>query len=188
MFACEHEGVEPDLMVLGKGITGGYLPLAATLATEDIYRAFLGTFEEGRTFYHGHSYTANPLACAAALASLELFGRERTLERIEARISQLANGLSELHSHPHVGDIRQCGLIAGIELVADRQSRTRFPPTARVGTRVAREARQRGAILRPLGDTLVVMPPLSIRPDELDALLSALFESLAAVSLDLAEA
>lgn len=181
MFACEHEGVEPDLMALGKGISGGYLPLAATLATERIYRAFLGRIDEGRTFYHGHTYTGNPVACTAALASLDLFERDRTLTRLAPKISQLANGLERCRGLPLVGDVRQCGLIAGIELVGDRASRSAFPVAERVGGHIILEARRRGVILRPLGDVIVLMPPLAISEAELELLLDVVYESIATV-------
>jgi adenosylmethionine-8-amino-7-oxononanoate aminotransferase len=181
MFACEHEGVEPDLMALGKAISGGYLPLAATLATEEIYRAFLGRIDEGRTFYHGHTYTGNPVACSAALASLDLFERDQTLTRLAPRIAQLVRGLDRCRTLPLVGDIRQCGLIAGIELVSDRSTRTPFPVAARVGGQVILEARRRGVILRPLGDVIVLMPPLAISAAELELLLDVVYEAIASV-------
>jgi len=181
MFACEHEGVDPDLMALGKGISGGYLPLAATLATEEIYRAFLGPIDQGRTFYHGHTYTGNPLACAAGLASLDIFERERVLDHVSRSIEQLRAGLARFRELEHVGDVRQCGMIAGIELVRDRASRLPFPASERVGVQVIKEARARGVILRPLGDVIVLMPPLSISGDEMQILLDVTFDSIAAV-------
>jgi adenosylmethionine-8-amino-7-oxononanoate aminotransferase len=161
MFACEQEGVAPDLMCLAKGLTGGYLPLAATLATERIYEGFLGAFEQFRTFFHGHTYTGNPLACAAALATLAVFEQERTLERLQGKIALLGDLLAE-HVAPlaSVAEVRRRGFMVGIELAE-------FPVAARMGHRVTLEARARGAIVRPLGDTVVLMPPLSIAPDEL---------------------
>ena len=113
MFACEHEGVKPDLMAISKGLTGGYMPLAATLTTEAVYRQFLGRYEEFKTFFHGHSYTGNPLGCAIALANLEVFKRERTLEKLRPKIEVLRRLLKPISAHPHVGDVRQIGLIAG---------------------------------------------------------------------------
>ena len=181
MFACEHEGVTPDLMAVSKGITGGYLPLAATLATEKLYKGFLGDLKEGRTFFHGHTYTGNPLACAAALASLELFRKGKLLEEVRRRIHRLGNLLQDLYLIPQVGDIRTAGLIAGIELVADPEKRTPYPPEARTGHRVILEARKRGAILHPLGDTIVLMPPLSITEKELEKLVGITVESVKAV-------
>lgn len=162
MFACEREDVAPDLLCLGKGVTGGVLPLSATLATEEIFDAFLGPPEEHRTLYHGHSYTANPICAAAANASLEVFTEERTLERLQPKIELLAALLKPLADHPYVGDVRQRGFMAGIELVADRATKAEFPEALQVGARVARAARPLGAIIRPLGDVMVLMPPLAI--------------------------
>ena len=156
MFACEHEDVAPDLMCLAKGITGGYMPLAATLATERIYEGFLGEFEEFRTFFHGHTYTGNPLACAAALANLDVFEHENTIEKMQPKIELLRGILTKrIAGIPTVREVRQRGFMVGIEL-------TDFPLTARMGHHVTLEARKRGAIVRPLGDTIVLMPPLGI--------------------------
>ncbi|MBM2809269.1 MAG: bioA [Chloroflexi bacterium] len=182
MFACEQEGIEPDLMAIGKGLSGGYLPLAATLATEEIYRAFLGPIDSGRTFYHGHTYTGNPVACAAALASLDLFETERTLDKLQPRISQLTEGLRRLETLRHVGNVRQRGFMAGVELVRDVDSRQPFPAVERVGHRVCNEARARGLILRPLGNVIAVMPPLVISEAELSFLLDVVEESVRAVT------
>jgi adenosylmethionine-8-amino-7-oxononanoate aminotransferase len=173
MFACEREGVAPDIMALAKGLTGGYLPLAATLATEEVYRAFLGRYEDFKTFFHGHSYTANPLGCAAALATLSIFEREDVPARVSALSDVMARSLSILSLHRNVGDIRQKGLMAGIEIVAERESKERFAPERKVGQRVIRKARDRGFILRPLGDVIVLMPPLSSTEDEIEALVDA---------------
>jgi len=170
MFACEQEGVSPDLMCLAKGITGGYLPLAATLATAEIYRAFLGEFDEFKAFFHGHTYTGNPLAAAAGVASLEVFEKEEVIKSLPPKIEKLSSLLADLKDDPHVGDIRQRGLMAGIELVRDRETREPFPPGRRTGHRVILEARKRGVILRPLGDVLVLMPPLCIADEELEVL------------------
>jgi adenosylmethionine-8-amino-7-oxononanoate aminotransferase len=162
MFACEHEGVSPDLMCVAKGITGGYLPLAATFATQRIYDAFLGEPWEGRTFFHGHTYTGNPLACAAALASLDLFERNDLLADVRRKAAVLAELLEPVKALPHVGDVRQRGLMVGIELVADRATREPFDPRQRVGAAVCQRLRSHGVILRPLGDVLVLMPPLAM--------------------------
>ncbi len=170
MFACEHEEVSPDLLCLAKGITGGYLPLAATLATDEVYQAFLGGYEEFKTFFHGHTYTGNPLGAAVGLASLDIFAQDRVLEGLAAKIELLTRRLEKMAGQPHVGDIRQRGLMAGLELVADKGTREPFPPSQRLGHRVILAARQLGAILRPLGDVIVLMPPLCITPEELDAL------------------
>ncbi|MEA2393335.1 MAG: adenosylmethionine---8-amino-7-oxononanoate aminotransferase [Solirubrobacteraceae bacterium] len=176
MFACEQEDVAPDLMCVAKGLTGGYLPLAATLATERIYEGFLGRHEQLRTFFHGHTYTGNPLACAAALASLRVFEQERTLERLQPKIALLREALAEeVERLPSVREVRQRGFMVGIELQG-------FPLKARIGHRVTLEARARGAIVRPLGDTVVLMPPLSIEPDELRRLVEITGAAIAAAA------
>jgi adenosylmethionine-8-amino-7-oxononanoate aminotransferase len=175
MFACEHEGVSPDLLCVAKGLTGGYMPLAATLATEEIYEGFLGEFHEFRTFFHGHTYTGNPLACAAALATLDVFESERTLERLQPKIALLERLLAEVAELPAVREVRQRGFMVGIELEG-------FPLEARMGHRVTLEARGRGAIVRPLGDVVVLMPPLSIVESELRRLVSITAESIAAAT------
>ena len=174
MFACEHEGVTPDLFCIAKGLTGGYLPMAATLATDDIYQAFLGDNASGRTFYHGHTYGGNPLAAAAAMATLDVFEEERTLEHLPAKIVRLRELLAPLAEHPHVGDIRQCGLIAGIELVRDLATRESFPSAQRVGRRVCDVALRHGVLLRPLGDVIVVWPPLAISIEQLAEIVAAI--------------
>jgi adenosylmethionine-8-amino-7-oxononanoate transaminase len=181
MFACDHEGVTPDLMAVSKGLTGGYLPLAATLATEKIFEGFLGDARQRRSFCHGHTFTGNPLACAAALATLGIFDRERTLDRVQKTAHLFGNLLQDFYEIPSVGDVRLCGLIAGIELVADPRKKTPYPAEERRGHRVALEARRRGAILRPLGDVVVLMPPLAITPDELTRLVRIALESVEAV-------
>lgn len=168
MFACEREDVSPDLLCLAKGITGGYLPLAATLATGEIWRAFLGDYVESKTFYHGHTYGGNPLGAAVALASLDVFREERTLENLPQKIERLREHLTDMAELPHVGDVRQCGLIAAVELVADGESKRPFPAAERKGHKVCLEARRQGVFLRPLGDVIVIMPPLSISLAELD--------------------
>lgn len=172
MFACQHEQVTPDLMALSKGLTGGYLPLGATLATEDIYRAFLGEYAEWKTFFHGHSYTGNPLACAVALANLEVFRKERTLSRLQAKIRLLRRLLLPLARLAHVGDVRQRGLMVGIELVKDRATKEPYPLDKRTGHWVAMEARRLGLLLRPLGNVLVLMPPLSVSPKDLASMVA----------------
>lgn len=173
MFACEHEQVTPDLLCLAKGLTGGYLPMAATLATDEIWQAFLGRHEESKQFFHGHTYGGNPLAAAAALGSLEVFEAERVLERLPEKAARLAQHLDRLAQLPHVGNVRQRGLIAGIELVADRDSQASFDWRQRRGWRVCQHARKAGVLLRPLGDVIVVMPPLAISLDELDRIADA---------------
>ncbi len=181
MFACGKEGVTPDLLACAKGITGGYLPLAATLATEEVFSAFLGRFEEFRTFTHGHTYSGNALACAAARASLRLFEEGRVLERLQPKIALLSRLLERFRDHPNVGDIRRNGFIAGIELVADRATKAPFPAAARIGHKVCMAARPRGAILRPLGGVLVLFPALSMSEADLERLVSILYDSLCEV-------
>lgn len=179
LFACEHEGIEPDIMGLAKGISGGYLPLAATLVTEEIYQAFLGP---GRTFYHGHTYTGNALACAAALANLDIFEQEQTLEKLQPRIEQLRQGLARLRALPIVADTRQCGFVAGIELARQKNRQMPFLADQKVGVRVIKEARKRGVILRPLSDVIVLMPPLAISEQELAELLRVTGEAILTVA------
>ncbi len=181
MFACEHEKVSPDLMAISKGISAGYLPLAATLTSEEVYRAFLGEVEELKTFYHGHSYTGNPLACGAALASLRLFRKEKVLEALQPKIRFLKGELQKFYSLRNIGDIRQKGMMVGIELVKEREKKTPFPLKDRMGHRVILEARRRGVIIRPLGDVIVLMPPLSITRGELKKLTQVVFDSMEAV-------
>lgn len=181
MFACEHEDVSPDLLCVAKGLTGGYLPLAATLATEGIYEGFLGAPQEYRTFFHGHTYTGNPLACAAALANLNVFEQERTLERLQPKIALLRGLLDEIEVMPAVAEIRGRGFMVGIDL-------GNHDPTLRMGHRVTLEARGRGAIIRPLGDVVVLMPPLSISESDLRRLLEVTGESIQAACASAAPA
>jgi adenosylmethionine-8-amino-7-oxononanoate aminotransferase len=173
MFACEHEAVEPDLMCTAKGISGGYLPLAATFATQKIYDAFLGDPWDGRTFFHGHTYTGNPLACAAGIASLELFEKHNLLAAVHEKTERLAVRLDRLKSHCHVGDVRQKGLMVGIELVEDKGTRKSFDPRRRVGAAVCLAARRHGVMLRPLGDVIVLMPPLAMPSEQIEMLVDA---------------
>jgi adenosylmethionine-8-amino-7-oxononanoate aminotransferase len=171
MFACEHEGVRPDLMAVAKGITGGYLPLAATLATERIYEEFLG--DQGRKFFHGHTYTGNALGCAAGLASLDVFESDGVLERIGRLAERLGGLLEPLADLPHVGEVRRRGAMVGIELVADRETRQPFPPSERRGARACEAARERGVWIRPLGDVVILMPPYCISDESLEQLVDA---------------
>jgi adenosylmethionine-8-amino-7-oxononanoate aminotransferase len=182
MFALEHENVSPDFLALAKGLTGGILPLAATLTTEEIFRAFHGEYSEFKTFFHGHTYTGNPLACAAALANLKIFRQEKTLKRLQTKIRYLKERLKQFSTLRHVGDVRQAGFMVGIELVQDRHLKRSFPVRDRAGHRVVLEARRRGIILRPLGDVIVVMPPLSITLRQLKNLLDVIHESIRIVT------
>ncbi|MFN3395383.1 MAG: adenosylmethionine--8-amino-7-oxononanoate transaminase [Thermodesulfovibrionales bacterium] len=179
MFACEHEGVIPDIICLSKGITGGYLPLAVTITTEEVYNAFLGEFKELKTFFHGHSYTGNPLACAAALASLDIFEKEKTLENLNPKIELLEKYLSDLANLDHVGNVRNKGLIAGIELVKDKGTKEPYPWQQKMGWKVAYYARDKGVLIRPLGNVVVIMPPLSISTDNLEQLMKVIKEAIA---------
>src|SRR5437762_12053257 len=189
LFACDRENVAPDFLCLAKGLTGGYLPLAATLTTHDVYQAFLGRPDEGKTFYHGHTYTGNPLGAAVALANLDLLvgadsPRSREgglLATLSAKIHRLSQYLRRMAVLPHVGDVRQQGLMAGIELVQHKQTKSSFPPERRVGAAVCRAARDQGVFLRPLGDVIVLVPPLAIEDSLLDRLCSVVYNCLAGI-------
>ncbi len=170
MFACEHEGVTPDFLCLAKGITGGYLPLAATLTTQKVFNGFLFDYKEQKTFFHGHTYTGNPLSCAAALANLEVFQKERTLTKLGPKIKFLAKSLKMFYNLPSVAEVRQKGFMAGIELKGRLEDR--------VGAQVCQALRKYGVILRPLGNVIVLMPPLSISIEELDFLLMATYRAI----------
>jgi adenosylmethionine-8-amino-7-oxononanoate aminotransferase len=172
MFACERESVVPDFLCIAKGLSGGYLPIAATLTTEEVYRAFDATADEDKTFQHGHTFGGNPLGASVSLANLRVFDDERTLEAIQPRIAFLSRKLAEFQALRHVGDVRQCGLIAGIELVADRETKESFPASWHVGERICDRARGQGLFIRPIGDVLIVMPPLIINESQLDEMLS----------------
>jgi len=170
MFACQHEGVTPDLLCIAKGITGGYLPLAATLTTQRIYDGFVFDHKQQKTFFHGHTYTGNPLACAAALANLDVFKKERTLTRLAPKIKFLSRKLKTFYDLPLVVDVRQKGFMVGIELKGAWDER--------IGAKVCQTVRKYGVILRPLGNVVVLMPPLSITLDELDFLLMATYRAI----------
>jgi adenosylmethionine-8-amino-7-oxononanoate aminotransferase len=172
LFACE-EGVSPDFLCLAKGLTAGYLPMAATLTTERIWNAFLGPHGDRRTFFHGHTYGGNPLAAAVALASLDVFRDERVLASLPAKIARLREHAARLGRLDHVGAVRQCGLVAGVELVADKATGRAYPWEEKRGTRACLAARQHGALLRQLGDVVVLMPPLCVSLDEIDHLATA---------------
>jgi adenosylmethionine-8-amino-7-oxononanoate aminotransferase len=173
MFACEHEDVEPDFLCVAKGITGGYLPMAATLTTSEIWQAFLGEYAESKTFFHGHTYGGNPLAAAVALASLDVFEEERVLENLQPKIQRLNEHLDRIAQLPHVGRIRRCGFMAGIPLVQNKATDQAFPAAEKLGFAVCEHAKQQGVWLRPLGDTIVIMPPLAVTLAELDQICEA---------------
>ncbi|NLF71996.1 MAG: adenosylmethionine--8-amino-7-oxononanoate transaminase [Candidatus Anammoximicrobium sp.] len=184
LFACEHEGAAPDLMCLGKGLTGGYLPMAATLATDEIWQAFLGSYAAGRTFYHGHTFTGNPLGAAVALATLDVFDEEQTLANLPPKIERLTEHLARIAGHPHVGDVRQRGLMAGIELVRNRQTQEPYAWAEKRGYRVCDYARTEGVWLRPLGNVVVIMPPLAITLNELDRICTAVERGIVQATAD----
>ncbi|MFW0883624.1 adenosylmethionine--8-amino-7-oxononanoate transaminase [Candidatus Acidulodesulfobacterium sp. H_13] len=183
MFASFHEDILPDAMCMAKGITGGYLPMAATLFTQEIYDGFLGNYEDNMTFFHGHTYTGNQLASACAIKSLELFEKNNLLNRIQPLIIHFNKLLKDLTSLETVGDIRNIGLMAGIELVKDRDTKESFEVKRRIGHKVIIEARNRGVIIRPLGDVIVIMPPLVIDSCTMDILMSVIYDSVKAVTL-----
>jgi adenosylmethionine-8-amino-7-oxononanoate aminotransferase len=178
MFACEHEGVSPDLMAVAKGLSGGLLPLAATLSNDRVYRGFLYPYAAKKTFFHGHSYTGNPLACAVALESLKLFKTERTLQRLAPKIAEIKRRLQVLLERPYVGAVRQVGMMVGIELMKDKFRGEPFAYAEAIGAKVCRRARDYGVILRPLGPVVVLMPPLSISMTELRFLLTVVERSI----------
>ena len=182
MWACEHEAVTPDLLCTAKGLAAGYLPLAATLTTDEIYNAFLGEYRDLKTFFHGHTFTGNPLACAVALENIAIFEREDLLSQLQPTIEHFNNRLQEFYRLAHVGDVRVCGLAAGIDLMENPDTHTPYPFVEKVGIRVCKEALTRGALLRPLVNTIVLMPPLQISISELDALLDIVYASIEAVT------
>ncbi len=182
MFALEHEKVTPDFLCLAKGISGGYLPLAATLSTEKIYRAFLGRYDEFKTFFHGHTYTGHPLACAAGLASQRIFRENKTLNHVQNLSRVLTARLQKISRFPMVGQTRQAGLVAGVELVKNKRTLECFPPRLRLGKRVCTEARKHGILLRPLGDVIVLIPPLTIRENQLNSLMTGLEKSIQTIT------
>jgi adenosylmethionine-8-amino-7-oxononanoate aminotransferase len=171
MFACEQENVTPDFLCLAKGLTGGYMPLAATLTTERVFEAFLGDYAERKTFFHGHSYTGNPLGCAAAVASLEVFGQERTLEKLQAKIALLRDELQKFCELKPVLEVRQCGFIAGVEVGP-------YPWEVKAGICVCQRARELGVLTRPIGNVIVIMPPLCVTEDELRQICEVLRRSI----------
>jgi adenosylmethionine-8-amino-7-oxononanoate aminotransferase len=178
LFACQHEDVTPDLMCLGKALSGGYLPVSATLATQQVFDAFLAEPGEGKTFYHGHTFSGNALGCAAAVASVDLIFSSKLLESLPAKVELIRRRLAGLAGHPHVGDVRQCGVMVGIDLVADRGRRRPFDPARRVGASVCRLARRRGIITRPLGDVVILMPAPAMDTQMLERLLDGVIATI----------
>ncbi|MGM0775932.1 MAG: adenosylmethionine--8-amino-7-oxononanoate transaminase [Bacillota bacterium] len=182
MFAVEHEGVQPDIMTVAKGITGGYLPLAATLTTEEIYQEFYGEYKEMKTFFHGHSYTGNQLGCAVALANLKIYEKENLAEQAAKKAEIIQSELAALKSLKHIGDIRQVGLMCGIELVQDKETGKPFPWESRMGYHSTLEMRKRGMLTRPLGDVVVFMPPLASTDDQIRQMIQIMSDSIEAVT------
>ena len=178
MFACENEDVRPDLLCLAKGITGGYMPLAATLTSTEIWEAFLGEYSQSKSFFHGHTYGGNPLGAAAALASLDVFEQEDTLANLPPKIQRLGEHLETLGRLPQVGNVRQCGMIGAVELVSDRATKQPYPWEEKRGLQVCNRARSRGVLLRPLGNVIAIIPPLSITIKQLDHIATAIEEAV----------
>jgi adenosylmethionine-8-amino-7-oxononanoate aminotransferase len=181
LFACEQEDVVPDFLCLAKGLTGGYMPLAATITSGKIFQAFLGSFAESKTFFHGHTYGGNPLGAAAALATLEILEDERILEKMKPKVTHLQSRLERIAEHPHVGDVRQRGLIVGIELVKDKQTKEPFPWEEKRGWKVCEAALERGVWVRPLGSVVPIFPALTITTGELDQIVEAIEYGLSKV-------
>jgi len=182
MFACEHEGVSPDIMTVAKGISGGYLPISATLTTDEIYNAFYDDYASQKTFFHGHSFTGNPLAAAVSLANIDLFEKEEIIKKLQDKIKLAQNKLESFKELKHVGDIRQQGLMIGIELVKDKKSKEEYPWEQRKGVKVCMVAREKGMIIRPLGNVVVFMPPLCSTKEELTEMLEIIYESIVGVT------
>ena len=178
LFASHHEGVQPDFLCLAKGLTGGYMPMAATLTTQRVFDAFLGEYHEFKTFFHGHSYTGNQLGAAAALASLEILQSEASIAARSALESTLATELKSLWSFPNVGDVRQVGLIAGVELVRDSRSREPFALRERAGIRMCEAMARRGVLTRPIGNVIVLMPPYCTTAKQMRRMVGALREAV----------
>ena len=182
MFACEHEKVQPDLMAAGKGITGGYLPIAVTFATEEIYLAFYDDYTQLKTFFHGHSYTGNQLGCATAIENLRLFETEKIVEQVAQKSRELQLLLQDLYSLPHVGEIRQLGFMCGIELVHTKETKQPFPADKRIGYQVSLKMRELGMLTRPLGDVIVFMPPLASTKEDLQAMVMIMKKAIEEVT------
>ena len=176
MFACQHVKIQPDFMCLSKGITSGYLPLGVTLTTDDIYYSFYDDYRKGKTFYHGHTYTANPLSCSAAIASLDIFREEKTLHRIKRIIPILQDGLKKFENLLYVGDVRGLGMIGAIEIVRNKKSKTPFSLEERIGYRIYKQGLAKGLLLRPLGDIIYLFPPLCIKDNELVYILDTCYK------------
>jgi adenosylmethionine-8-amino-7-oxononanoate aminotransferase len=178
MFACEQAGIRPDFLCLSKALTGGYLPLAACLTTDQVYQAFYDDYSTLRAFLHSHSYTGNPLACAAALATLDIFEQDHVIERNKALAARMASATAHLADHPHVAEVRQTGMALAIEMVQDKPSKTAYPWQERRGLKVYQHALERGALLRPLGSVVYFLPPYVITPEQIDFLAEVASEGI----------
>ena len=182
MFAFEHAGIAPDFLCLSKGLTAGFIPMAATITTDDVYHAFYADYEEGRTFFHGHTFTGNPLASAAALASLEIFEQEKVLDGLQDKIDILQSGMERFKELPWVGDVRGIGMVAAVELVMDRRTRTPFSSEKRVGWMIYKEGLKKGLILRPLGDIVYLFLPLSVNAVQIEDILNLSFDVISGLN------
>jgi len=182
MFACRKENVEPDFLCVAKGITGGYLPLAATITTDEVFSAFLGPFDSFKTFFHGHTYTGNPLACSVAIENLNLFKKEKVLQKMKGKIAFLKKELKRFSGLAHVGEVRQEGFMVGIELVKNKKTKAMYKPTEKIGQKVTLEARRHGVIIRPLSDVIVLMPPIAIEIPTLKRLVDVVYASIKTVT------
>ncbi len=185
MFACDHVDIQPDFMCLSKGITAGYLPLAATLTTEKIYSAFYDDYKNGKTFFHGHTYAANPVSCAAAIASLDVFKEENTLDKIAETSSILREGMERFKGLPHVGDVRCLGMIGAIELVKDKKSKTAFEPEERMGFQIYKKGLIENLLLRPLGDVVYLFLPLCTKKEELTYIVDSFYNIIKSIETKL---
>ena len=183
LFACEHDGITPDIMCMGKGLTAGYLPVAATVTTNEVYDAFLGGYEEKKTFFHGHSYAGNQLGCAVALENIKLYQERNLVKEVQRKADHVASRLEkEFAPLLHVGDIRQRGLMIGIELVKDKATKAEYEWQEKIGLIVSRRSTELGMIIRPLGNVVVFMPPLASSIEELDEMVDILRESIVDVT------
>ena len=179
MFACDHAEIRPDILCVSKGLTGGYMPMALTITTEEIYQAFYGDYQEGKAFMHSHTYSGNPLGCSAALAVQTILKEEQILEKAKVRASYLTKRFEEtLKERPYIGEIRHLGLIHALELVEDKKTKKGFPSEQRVGYQVYKEALKYGLLLRPLGNVLYFNPPLTIKEEELEKALNRCMSAL----------
>lgn len=178
MFAYEHADIEPDIVCLAKGITAGYLPLAVTMTSDKIFNAFYDDYHTYKTFYHGHSFTGNPLAASIAIENLKIFKEEKIIENLQPKIEFFHKSLEKFKKLKHVGDIRFIGMVAALELVEDKETKKSFDPKKRIGKKVYKEALKLGAILRPLGDIIYFIPPYIIKEEEITTLTDIAYKAI----------